>query len=658
MTSSSPEKPSSSPSTTPSDKYLKDFRTMLDKRWQEFDAATFREADSKNILGLGGDTRTLRDNDKNFQAAKAAFDEGKSLLAGIKTDAELKAALSGPGRLTSVIKTLEDYFVKLGAAEKWKEYNRVLASTLADLTSLKAQVTQVAEDKKAAEVAQTQVAALPETSSDVTSGLADELSKTVEWAAPAVTTAVAGIGTAIVGTGLISEKDWKSTLKEGFKSFVDWVSGFFSGDSLLGKLFWGMKDKILGVFHKIGKSLGVISEARADDQIQKPHIEWSFGVSYHAILPFLTRGDGAGLPIAETLGDKEFQTVSLRTLRSMYESGDYSRLDKILITETDPEKRKKTFQHICHHIFDEKKSFIARNLSSAYKSGTQMLQSAHIPEEITLASYFQWASHVLRSIKWVPQMVASGGKDIINKLTVKDGELSGVDEAAGDLDLFQFSSPELRKKYLVAMLWESARHYKVGAKDNNITALLDRSGSDSFFAKLSAPEREEVRAELTRLFGFADRFFQEIQTNTKLNLGMGTDMAQILKSKGFSYLGLLSIYQVMNGKTDYSMMSTIERASMHSIVTGIFGAGADANMSGKLAGAYAQKLMNSADHEEVRNFVKEVATFAGKTAVSGAWAAIKWYAGFTKESPELGLWLVAINAPIFTVHSGLAGIIF
>lgn len=47
------------------------------------------------------------------------------------------------------------------APEKAKEYNHVLANTLADLTSLKSQVTDTAEDKKAAEIAAVAFKAMP-----------------------------------------------------------------------------------------------------------------------------------------------------------------------------------------------------------------------------------------------------------------------------------------------------------------------------------------------------------------------------------------------------------------------------------------------------------------------------------------------------------------
>ncbi len=48
--STSHETPHSAPASAPSDKLLRDFRARLDQRWQEFDAATMQEADSRNVM--------------------------------------------------------------------------------------------------------------------------------------------------------------------------------------------------------------------------------------------------------------------------------------------------------------------------------------------------------------------------------------------------------------------------------------------------------------------------------------------------------------------------------------------------------------------------------------------------------------------------------
>ena len=78
-------------------------------------------------------------------------------LNSIDTDAKLRQILETPGRLSSTINTLKDYLAK---ADKQKSYNAVLSHTLADLTGLKAQITEKPEDKKAAELAQAAVPAL------------------------------------------------------------------------------------------------------------------------------------------------------------------------------------------------------------------------------------------------------------------------------------------------------------------------------------------------------------------------------------------------------------------------------------------------------------------------------------------------------------------
>lgn len=255
--STSHETPHSAPASAPSDKLLRDFRARLDQRWQEFDAATMQEADSRNVMWLWGDTRTLRDADPDFQKAKAAFDDAKSALASVKSDVELKQLLKIPGKLSSAIDQLNEYFRKLNAPEKAKDYNRVLAGTLADLTSLKAQVSNSVEDKKAAEVAQRNAT---EVFPRVAASASEDPTDSLKSAVPAVTEMVAGVGAAVVGTGLVTEKWWKETITEGFKRFKDWFAGLFDGNSFLGKLFWGLKDKIMGVMSVIGAKLGIKSE--------------------------------------------------------------------------------------------------------------------------------------------------------------------------------------------------------------------------------------------------------------------------------------------------------------------------------------------------------------------------------------------------------------
>ncbi len=145
------------PTNKPSDTLLKNFRATLDQRWKEFDWATLQEAQQQvnnSPLGWFTDAKTERNKDPDFIKAKATFDEAMSVLGTIDTDAKLKQILETPGQLSSVINNLKDYLAK---ADKQKSYNTVLSHTLADLTGLKAQMTERAEDKKEAELAQAAV---------------------------------------------------------------------------------------------------------------------------------------------------------------------------------------------------------------------------------------------------------------------------------------------------------------------------------------------------------------------------------------------------------------------------------------------------------------------------------------------------------------------
>ena len=165
--------------TKPSDALLKSFRVTLTQRWTEFDQATLQEAQNQvdnHILWGLTDARSQRDKDANFIKAKATFDEAMSSLATLDSDAKLKQALENPGRLGATINSLKDYLAK---ADAQKSYNAVLSHTLADLTWLKAQMTERAEDKKEAEAAKAATLLVAGTWVTLAEGMTWELSNVV-----------------------------------------------------------------------------------------------------------------------------------------------------------------------------------------------------------------------------------------------------------------------------------------------------------------------------------------------------------------------------------------------------------------------------------------------------------------------------------------------
>ncbi len=248
---STPENLSSSPAPTPSTQYLERFRATLEKRWKEFDSAV--AADAWVFANMRFDI-------EKYQSAKAAFDEGRSLLVSIQNDAELKIAMKWPGRFSSILKTLENYSSQLSQAEKEKWYNRVLAGTLADLTTLKSQVIQVVEDKNTDEAVHRVTDEPPpriEWANNPLASAWDDLANTVRSAAPAIQDTVAKLGAAAVGTGLIDKKGWGEMVKEWFTTFKEWILKFFDDDSLLGKMLGGMKDKVKWILSLIGMKLGI-----------------------------------------------------------------------------------------------------------------------------------------------------------------------------------------------------------------------------------------------------------------------------------------------------------------------------------------------------------------------------------------------------------------
>jgi hypothetical protein len=91
-----------------------------------------------------------------------------------------------------------------------------------------------------------------------TPDIGSDLVKSLDGSVPAVTATIAGLGAAVVGTGLVTEKWWKTTLVENFGKFKDWIVGLLPENGI----FAGLKDGIMKVFAKIGWALGIKSKEK------------------------------------------------------------------------------------------------------------------------------------------------------------------------------------------------------------------------------------------------------------------------------------------------------------------------------------------------------------------------------------------------------------
>ena len=197
--------------------------------------------------------KSKRDTDTDFINAKATFDQAKAILEKITNDIELKSALNIPGVLGNTIQSLWDYLAK---ADKQKEYNGVLSSTFADLTDLKAKVTDTAEDKKNAEVAKAAIPILTAAAgwtlvTEVTTGLSEAIkdgSKDLDKEVQAIKkNPLKKIAELFGFTDSGIANDIKEALSE---KKAGWFEGFFAGIKIW---FYGFMAKMMGV--DISKSL-------------------------------------------------------------------------------------------------------------------------------------------------------------------------------------------------------------------------------------------------------------------------------------------------------------------------------------------------------------------------------------------------------------------
>ena len=305
---STPETPRSgapaSPVSKPSDAILKGFRTTLEQRWKEFDEATMKEARNHPLLWWASEDTitTKRNENEDFKKAKATFDEVRTILGSLENDTTLKNALKWPGRLSQTIQTLRIYLDK---ADKAKEHNTVLSQTLADLTSLKAEMTEDTEDRKTAEIAKVAVAASVAAVAD-SARLVPDFSNAMEGGAKEIISEaskeVAGIKKnplkKIAEFFGISNESIVGDMKEALS---EKKSGGFEGIFASIKIFfYGFLAKIMGI--DIAKSLtpeemklaGIVPKVEkkkdAEQQTGKEQVKEAFNeATYKTVSAFLIK---------------------------------------------------------------------------------------------------------------------------------------------------------------------------------------------------------------------------------------------------------------------------------------------------------------------------------------------------------------------------------
>jgi len=274
-------------------------------------------------------------------------------------------------------------------------------------------------------------------------------------------------------------------------------------------------------------------------------------------------------------------------------------------------------------------------------------------QSITVEKYFTVAGPSMSKIAAIPTTIASWGKALASWMGVKDWQLQWVDEWSGELENYQFSNSETRKKYLIAILTSPEGSFSYAPnmkKEEFIKSIIENK--NGVFSSFSDTDKEELKKEIQKLLEFGDNFTKLLTENWTVSLWMGTDMNNIISKKWFSLKWLLTISHMLSSKTNYESMSLVEKWMLHSIVMSIFWVWEWVE-SGKLAWAYVNKFKESAAVKEVRDLALDISLQVWKTAVQGVWESVKWAAWFMQSSPDVGSALIAINLPIFSESTSI-----
>lgn len=651
-----------SPGKSPSDSLLKNFQATLEKRWTEFDIATMKEAQfqvSKHPLGWFTDAQTERAKDANFIKAKAAFDQARSSLSAISDDTGLKQILNSPGNLLSAIQTLEAHFAAATAPEKAKEYNHVLANTLADLTSLKSQVTDTAEDKKSAEVAAIAVKAMPAVavaavatgwvesllSSSDTKGLVNEWTKEVKN----------GIKSAIAEFLGFDKK----TMIDDMTKRVKWESIGFMGTirvmifAMLSKIsFLGMTDdwspdeiQLAGLKRKVeaGKTETGKDGDNSAESINKIQ-DKNYGVAT-LILSEIANSKAQKWGVASI-----YHVPTMRTLR-------YSELKSAIASPAELRKKIGVGGDVTDIALLTFAKPLVDETHSLYKTVTSSYQRANPSKKIEDATLYEIIASIgpgMRTLATMKKIDITDLGGTTEELASSFIKVDDAGEVSGEL-VAQAEWLGLSKKILKTLFANRKQSF---LKEGDLTTLLKDPN-------LTTEEKNKI--EHIRTFGLA--FQQKILSDESLNFWNGSVVQDIVNKWGMNIGDVLKSYILTGGKTESSQMTAIEKVWAYTsffLITGADPEWAGAitwsliNME-NLAKAVQWKSIFDKVPEDVQKIMEEHfgVEAAMKKVWQLAWGATDTLGWFAKNSPGFAaiLTICVLFLPVFSKRTNLVGML-
>lgn len=600
-----PESPRVTPPETSSNKLLNQFRSTLDKRWSEFDVATLREA---------GWVRLIRDNHADFIKAKASFEWAKKVLGTITTDKELKAQLNAPGVLAGTIADLESYFSTLNAQDKQKEYNKVVASTIADLSSLKAQVSGTFDDARKAEQARATANTPIPTHQGNTNPLAS-----LEASIPEVATVVTGLWATAASTGLVSEWWLKTKMKWWVTDFEEWIT------ELLPDGEW--KTKITGFFTMLKVKLGITKpdESKPNTPESTNFISDATYTSTVTIVRkfFLPKDSWNAW---ELYAYKTFWEKTFSELSQIYANRGSKSIKEALNIPKEAKITDKELEVWLAAVVDESQK--------KWKIFVSQCRRTCGPDfsKLTMFELFQKVWNPLSYLKTLAQIdVTDNPQELFANFGFEiDKEWKWVGDLAEKADKLSLSARKIF--FISAMAW--ARYTNTEQWMTSLKQTLNWGDIE---------KDPKLKKECEDILKFGEAFRWKILNNPSIHLGYKEKFQEVFDKKWLSFRGLATLYCMLDGKTDFESMTWPEKLWFY-WACGMLASEMDSFEKWGFSTAYLKKLWSDSHEvpEDVKEFWKEVLGWVTSKIASGLWESAKFILWVWKEAPELALGALAL----------------
>lgn len=611
-------------------------RADLEKRWQEFDAATMQEARNSpqatlgSVFGIATEDRIRagRDADGDFQVAKKAFEEAKSALSAISTDAQLKWILSAPGRLASTIQGFETHLKWLKDAERNLWYNRVLASTMADLTSLRAQMTENPADKREAEAALASIPRPPV--AEVTPIPQSD----IEWALtawiPAVATTVSQISDSVVKSGLISKKWFNEKVKWWINDFENWISGLLPEG--------GIMDKVKQFFTAMKIQLGISTPTEKAVWLDLTETERVHGLrGAQKVFELLVKEKS--IPDSDTYLQEYFTHPNIQWK-------SIKQLSKLLE------------EHKWNHS----------NLASALWFEQTHWDKVYAAIELLLSPKARWKmkSSGIQNAEDIPvgRLFSSVAKyaDMLERVRAKGKDLDTKDLSFGDgfswsnIAEFVWEKKEMLQALKERFTWFTPRVLNLLHTRYSTNTISDAQKFEASIAELDSKEQEFLQKTLPEFTKKLPFFVQSLAFGSEKNTKV---LDAYMKNPGLNYADAIDLFVLSGGHTDLGLMNSFEKAQ---VIMRIFLMLRNSNVDdGYLYGAELAKAVLDDSKQmtlppDVKIILKDITgllTDMLEKSANEAFGMVKWIARsspvFAASATALTLWALALAIQITPV---------